>query len=201
MLAIVSSAATSEDVLRCMKCPPGALCDKPGITWDTLTTTEGWYARAHKTNGWGNSSDLSCAAVRWRSSNASLSFYRCLLPMHCGGGRESVCKDHRTGPVSPSLFQRLAQQPIIVPWFAVCSCARCAKPATVRRRAPLCASSAPSRARPLASRSSSSCSSSPRCSSCESRVRLLSWLRAGCIAGPMNSLMLFPIDSLFAPGT
>jgi hypothetical protein len=61
----------------CIKCPRGALCQDTGVSFENMQTTTGW----------------------WRVDNTSLTFYRCLLPIHCQGGRESACKPNRQGPL------------------------------------------------------------------------------------------------------
>ena len=53
----------------------GAYCVQPGVTWDTLEAADGF----------------------WRASNESLTFYRCLLPTHCGRGRTGECLLNRAG--------------------------------------------------------------------------------------------------------
>jgi hypothetical protein len=70
-------ATINNTELNCYPCPLGAECSKPGVTWDTLGAVVGW----------------------WRRDNTSLAFYRCLLPIHCGGGRGDLCRVFRTGPL------------------------------------------------------------------------------------------------------
>jgi len=63
--------------VECLACPRGSICNAPGQTIASLRSVDGW----------------------WRESNASLSFYRCLLPAHCGSDIEEPCKAYRTGPL------------------------------------------------------------------------------------------------------
>jgi hypothetical protein len=70
------SAGANAGIL-CLKCPDGSVCDSVGVSFETLTTKDGW----------------------WRQDNSSLEFYRCILPEHCEGGRESECGANREGPV------------------------------------------------------------------------------------------------------
>jgi len=62
--------------LSCLPCPRGALCDRAGLTVETMQSVEGY----------------------WRSGNQSLEYQRCLLPTHCASGT-AACVGHRTGPI------------------------------------------------------------------------------------------------------
>lgn len=60
--------------IECVRCPNGAVCDKPGTMYDTMAVQTGW----------------------WRSSSGV--YYRCLLETNCQGGN-NVCKANRIGPL------------------------------------------------------------------------------------------------------
>eukprot|EP00475_Leptophrys_vorax_P011277 TRINITY_DN17792_c0_g1_i2.p1 TRINITY_DN17792_c0_g1~~TRINITY_DN17792_c0_g1_i2.p1 ORF type:complete len:1027 (-),score=223.25 TRINITY_DN17792_c0_g1_i2:56-3136(-) len=62
---------------KCIKCSTGAYCKSQGVTWESLTSSSGY----------------------WRSSTDSNSFYSCQFLSDCVGGRYSNCSDHRTGPI------------------------------------------------------------------------------------------------------
>lgn len=68
---------------QCPICPIGSVCNTIGVEADDLLTRPGW----------------------WRSSNRSLTFYRCLISSVCPGGStdgesgSSPCAPHRVGPV------------------------------------------------------------------------------------------------------
>jgi hypothetical protein len=62
---------------KCFKCPTGAACNALGITWDTLSTSQGY----------------------WRSSTQATEFYSCQFLSDCQGGRSSQCADNKVGPI------------------------------------------------------------------------------------------------------
>jgi hypothetical protein len=72
-----SGTDSTTTSVNCVPCPDGASCKENGVTFATMQTLSGW----------------------WRKDNDSLSFYRCLNPQHCIGGRGQLCGGHRTGPL------------------------------------------------------------------------------------------------------
>lgn len=68
---------TTDGLVACDICPLGAVCDRPGISFEALETKEGF----------------------WRPSIDSVTYYRCKAPSLCVGGHNSSCDGYRTGPV------------------------------------------------------------------------------------------------------
>lgn len=72
-----ANSTEEDEKVYCEVCPVGAVCDTPGVTWETLETEEGY----------------------WRSSDSAFTFYQCAFDAYCTGGRSSGCADHREGPL------------------------------------------------------------------------------------------------------
>lgn len=74
------TAQTIVDGLKqffCRTNPVGTVTDLPDVLESDLVTLPGY----------------------WRSSNATLNYYRCLTPQYCLGGKDSLCGNFREGPM------------------------------------------------------------------------------------------------------
>lgn len=67
--------AAANQTIHCNACPPGANCNRMGVTFDTLEAINGW----------------------WSAANGSGTFYRCRETQNCPGGPPGTCAGNRAG--------------------------------------------------------------------------------------------------------